>query len=405
MKDSREPFFCYVKDQEPISTQAFEQALRLRQRICALVDDRAEIVDRLGLDPAIHLPQGNWEGSGGLYAAYRTVAAGDYSIINNLRLFSQIFTGFQLHTLSRDRDNPIPLEVPRDVDEQLALLASSPSSDVQRYLNLIAHLPEQLHITPPRTFGEVGWIVNGKLVNHDTLVYLERLALLAESGKLWELRNRTPANRMSWRRPRILEIGGGYGGLAHYLTELIPEARYCIVDIPESLLFSSIYLSTLWPNHANVLVTSETQALGNQDAPGFTFVPNFLFDHFTRQQSEFDLVINTLSMSEMTEPQIHHYCAAIKDLLGQRGVFFEQNQDNRPVGMLDAKSIIATCLPLRLPMSSCVVPSTQGQANLWAAHPVAPYAWRPAVPPPLPRTWKRKVKDFGRKVLQRFGVL
>jgi hypothetical protein len=379
--DNKDVGFCYLKDQKPLSPQAFEKALKLREQIRGLCGNRLEFIRQARLDPDIHLPHGNWEMDSGLYAAYRTVAGGDYAILNNLRLFSQIFTGFQLLSLSPARDLPIPQEVPHGLDRRLALRAASASPDIQYYLDLTGHLPEALHITPPRIFGEIGWVVNGKLINHDTNVYLERLALLAESGKLWELRNRNQvkagAGRPPAERPRILEIGGGYGGLAHYLMQLIPQARYVIVDIPESLLFSSIYLSTLWPDKDNLLLTPDDPGKPGETA-GFTFVPNFLFDRCRTLYSEFDLVINTLSLSEMNQEQIRYYCAGIKELLGKRGVFFEQNQDNRPVGMLDAKSIIAECLPWQVPLRSCVVPATQGQANLWAGHQVPPYAWRPA---------------------------
>ena len=191
--------------------------------------------------------------------------------------------------------------MPTDLDEQLAVKAAEPAPDVNTYLDRTSFLPEVLHISPPNVFGEIGWLVDGKIVNHDTNVYLERIGLLAESGKLWELRNRTPASAAAqnrpWRRPRILEIGGGYGGLAYHLRKLIPDARYYLLDIPESLLFSSIYLSTLWQQDDNVLLTPDNLAELHKDSPGFTFVPNYLFERLSAAGLEFDLVINTLSMS------------------------------------------------------------------------------------------------------------
>src|SRR5262249_19275839 len=154
--------------------------------------------------PEIHLPHGNWELGHGLYGSHAAVMEGDYSIINNLRLFSQIYTGFQLLSFTTGHGMPLPQMVPADLDDRLAKLAASPSGEVSIYLQTTAQLPEALHVTPPNVFGEVGWVVNGKIINHDTNAYLERIALLAASGKLWELRRKT-------LRPRILEIGSGFG--------------------------------------------------------------------------------------------------------------------------------------------------------------------------------------------------
>jgi len=57
-------------------------------------------------------------------------------------------------------------------------------------------------------------------------------------------------------------------------------------------------------------------------------------------------------------------------------VFFEQNQDNRPVGLLDAKAIVAEHFPWFLPVRSQALPLTQGQANLWSGTAVPPRGWQ-----------------------------
>lgn len=368
--------FCFLRDQQSISPEAYRRALAIRDTIRALVASRADYVSQAGLPAEIHLPHANWELGGGLYSAYQTVAEGEYTVINNLRLFSQVFTGFQLMSLARVVNEELPRVVPPDLDRSLAQLASGPAPDVDTYLSLTAYLPDALHITPPNIFGEVGWRVHGKIVNHDSVVYLERVAMLAESGKLWELRNRSPAtaHNRPWKRPRILEIGSGYGGLAHHLRTLIPEARYFLVDIPESLLFSSIYLSTIWEQGDHVVITPDNLGDLHKDTPGFTFVPNYLFGHCRNLGADFDLAINTLSMSEMSEKQIHYYCDGLVEVLGRRGVFFEQNQDNRRHGLLDAKRIISKFFPLCIPLRPPAMQTTQGEPHLWAVDALEPYA-------------------------------
>jgi len=372
-----------MKDQEPLTQEAFQKALQLRDDIRGLLEGRMSYLQYKGLDPAIHLPSANWGLEEGLHGLYRTVLAGDYSVLNNLRLFTQIFTGFQLISQSGGEGLPLPGEVPPDLDERLLALVRRAGSrlppEVKRYLETVRHLPRVLHITPPQTLGEVGWLVDGKIINHDTDAYLERILLLAECGILWKLRHRRPAkgSRLEGvERPLILEIGSGYGGLAYHLKKLLPRARYVLVDIPESLVMSSLYLSTLFPYEDNVLITPANIGDLRKETGGFTFVPNYLFDECTAAGLEFDLAINTLSMSEMSEKQVRYYCAGLAGLLGDKGVFFEQNRDTRFRGYLDARRFIADCLPFCLPLHSPFRQLHQGAAHLWAARPVPPFLWR-----------------------------
>ena len=366
--------FCNLKDQKPISQEAYQQARRLCDRVGSLIAGRQDFLRNRRRSPEIHLPHADWQPGGKRYDGYRAVMEGDFAVINNLRLFSQAFTGHPLLSLSSG-------PVPPDADDRLTERAAGPSPEVDAYVEMVAHLPEILHITPPNVFGEVGWIVNGKIVNPDATIHLERIALLAESGKLWELRNRTleltAARKRPWARPRVLEIGAGYGGLAHHLMTLVPQARYFLVDVPESLLFAAVYLSTLWPESDNVLITPDNLPDLAKDTPGFTFVPNFLFDDCCAGGAAFDLVIKTQSMSDMTEKQVRYYCKGVSRLLGRRGVFFEQNPVNGADGALDVKSVFANFFRLGLPLRSPAAPATQGPAHLWADAPVKPFAWLP----------------------------
>ena len=170
------------------------------------------------------------------------------------------------------------------------------------------------------------------------------------------------------RAPRILEIGGGYGGLAHHLKTLLPEAHYYIVDLPESLAFSAIYLSILWQHQTNTLLEPENVgSMLAREAPGFTFVPNYLFPALAASGEKFDLVINSLSMSEMNVKQVREYAAAIAEMLEPTGVFFEQNQDNRKFGHLNACEVIAESFPMPRRLTGLFVPCglSEGAPHLW----------------------------------------
>ncbi len=86
----------------------------------------------------------------------------------------------------------------------------------------------------PNILGECGWWIDSALVNADVVDYQERINLIDNGGLI---------DRLSDKRPRILEIGGGYGALCSALTSIFSPSQYVICDLPESLLFSGLYLS------------------------------------------------------------------------------------------------------------------------------------------------------------------
>ena len=83
-----------------------------------------------------------------------------------------------------------------------------------------------------------------------------------------------------------------------------------------------------------------------------------------------DLAINTLSMSEMSELQVRGYCNGISRMIGRTGNFFEQNQDNRHLGMIRACDVIAPHFRRRANAQGWWQarrePLTQGRANVWS---------------------------------------
>jgi hypothetical protein len=273
--------------------------------------------------PAEHLPAGNWRLEQPFYARLDRLLNGQE--FDRLRLWSTHFTGWPLYSFGNG-EAVTPESSAEAIDANLArsqLLDRYP----RRWHGMCAELPVSFQIGPPAKFGEIGarvYVASREVVvNQDTLAYFERLTLMRPGGLL-EL-----------EQPNIVEIGGGFGGLAYYLVTGLHGCRYTIVDLPESLLFSAIYL----PIVLNIDLECEERADGSLHIGQLRFVPNFSAPNaFDRGV---DLAINTLSMAEMTEPQVRSYCAMLRPALGARGVFFEQNHDNRHLGMLEVSSIIA----------------------------------------------------------------
>lgn len=385
--------FVYLRDQQPLDAADWAVARTVLAHVRHIHDVRPERIEALGLDKEVWLPAANWQSE--RQAAHRNSwALFEPQNLPLLRILSHHFTGYWLGWLGQPHD-AVPGEPPEQIDERLATLEKTADNRLAAYFSKTCGLPDYLHISPPARFGEVGWQCQGKLINHDTVAYLERVALLFYAGLLSKT---SPISLLEMPHPRILEIGGGYGGLAHHIKQLLPRCRYTIVDLPESLAFSSAYLSVLHQREDNQFGA----ATALHPSRGFSFVPNYEFPALVESGAAFDLVINTLSLSEMSVPQIRAYCAGIQRLIGQDGFFFEQNQNNHHLGLQFAPDIVQEYFYHRLDLGAPQLhhekagpdrgPASrgsaavleQGFASVWANRPIPPVEKDPRafLPPP-----------------------
>jgi hypothetical protein len=357
-----------LQDQRSLTAEELARADSIIDWIERIIEARPGYLKQHRLNEEIHFPQAIWalDQGAGLYDGFRAVLSRDPRILNYLRLWSQQFTGYRLFSMefAKSRPFPHPDEIGAAADRRLAAFEAAPDCWVGRYLRLAAKLPPALRVAPPRQLGEIGWNVDGRTVSYDSYVYLERIAILHERGVLDRLRQIAAEGRT----PYVIEIGGGYGGLAYYLANLIPQLRIVIVDIPESLIFSSLYLSLSLLHGTHIYASpNEPAHTFLSDTPGCSFVPNYLFDGLFDTESRFDLAINTLSMSEMDAAQVEYYCLGLGHLLSDDGIFFEQNQSNARIGRLDAQTLIGRHFGRRQDVRSRLVGSlTQGTAHLWS---------------------------------------
>lgn len=122
---------------------------------------------------------------------------------------------------------------------------------------------------------------------------------------------------------RILDIGGGYGGLAGKLAKLYPSAKISLIDTPEGNLLQTFYLHKLFPD-SDIAITSESLEAPNGFDAKFSIMPirqfGLLFNY------EWDLIINTRSMQEMDPEDITLYFDLIQKKLRHCGLFYNANQ-------------------------------------------------------------------------------
>jgi putative sugar O-methyltransferase len=123
--------------------------------------------------------------------------------------------------------------------------------------------------------------------------------------------------------PVVIEIGGGFGGLAYHLLRCRPSIKYISFDLPENLLIQTYYLSCLFPD-ARIAVYQESGhplTLKELDNYDIVLLPNFEFERTDSLIA--DLIINVRSLSEMSYDTIAEYFAQI-DRVG-RLFFFHEN--------------------------------------------------------------------------------
>ena len=119
----------------------------------------------------------------------------------------------------------------------------------------------------------------------------------------------------------ILEIGGGYGGLAVKLRRQWPLARYVIVDLEEAQVLQSYYLDACERTQAGQLPdgTPSLHSLGCIDLVGVDQLQSI-------EQQSWDLVINMRSMQEMDPPEIARYFRFLQSTVRIGGIFYNVNR-------------------------------------------------------------------------------
>lgn len=183
---------------------------------------------------------------------------------------------------------------------------------------LTADLPPELVLNEPE--GGIGHrYPDGRFISSDIVRFQRVVRTLHQRGVLGRLPGRST----------VLEIGGGYGGLALHLRRILRGGPYIIVDLPETLLFSATYLAQEAPDRRLYLYgASDYQAvLADPHAWDFILLPNHRLDELSDMR--FDLVLNVESLQEMTNAQVESYLAFIQRTCV--GTFYSWNMRRNPI--------------------------------------------------------------------------
>lgn len=130
-------------------------------------------------------------------------------------------------------------------------------------------------------------------ISHDLLRYLGVISDLIDAGLL---DRDTPK--------AVVEIGGGYGGLARAHLTYNSKISYFICDLEETIFFSAVYLSKHFGAHKVHLVENILKSSDIEHGHVY-IVPQSKIEYLDELQ--FDYAISQQSLQEMTRKQVERY--------------------------------------------------------------------------------------------------
>jgi hypothetical protein len=337
----------------------------------AIVEADSYIIDRK-IPTHIFKPQNQWAD----LIVEGWIPGTSFNNLNWTRILSP-FTGYHLlyldrldhgrrfsqpyppEVLDRIQQENLPDDLP-DLMERYIYHNERLAWVVPQFFHSIRNLPSDLIVSVPPRGGEIGAMINGRIINCDSLQVQARVNSMHSSGVMDLLREK--AERRG--RVRVLEIGAGYGALAHAMSSLFRDRiDYVMVDLPSVLHYPATYL-TLAGLPVEV-ITPENVA--DADAGGsHRLVPNYLLPEIEESLGSFDLVVNTMSMNEMSESQVWYYANLINRLLASDGVFYEENAVSIKEH-IDCRVVFAQTFRFRRRVQSFHVAAGLADPNVWAS--------------------------------------
>ena len=108
--------------------------------------------------------------------------------------------------------------------------------------------------------------------------------------------------------PVILELGGGFGGLAYYCLRDISKVKYICVDLPENAALQAYYLKSYFPEK-KIRLFGEKFDSTDFDA---LIIPNYGISSI--EENSVDLSFNSYSLAEMGRDTMENYVKLISKI-------------------------------------------------------------------------------------------
>jgi hypothetical protein len=136
--------------------------------------------------------------------------------------------------------------------------------------------------------------------------------------------------RTGARRLAAIEIGPGTGLLALAIKQLLPNSAFVLVDLPETLAFSSIFLTMVSPDTRFLFLDGFERNPDSWKECDFTLITPEAARRLP--PASIDLALNTDSMQEMELPAIRDYFTRLRRLLRPPALFYSSNRVEKFIG-------------------------------------------------------------------------
>jgi len=111
-------------------------------------------------------------------------------------------------------------------------------------------------------------------------------------------------------RKVVVEIGGGYGGLAYFLNKTIENFTYIDFDLPENMALTAYYVMNSFPGKKVLLYGEGELTEENINRYDIIIMPNFEIKKLPSQK--INLAFNSYSLAEMSAETINVYIPELK---------------------------------------------------------------------------------------------
>lgn len=140
-------------------------------------------------------------------------------------------------------------------------------------------------------------------------VYIEGALVTARAEFQHYCANRV-ASQLESKFSTVVEIGGGFGGMAYYLLRDQPKIKYLDFDLPESIALTTYYLMKAFP-HKNFLLFGE-KPLTNEAIAAADIMLMPLFEMKRLQAATVDVTFSSHAMTDAEHQRTirRHGCAA-----------------------------------------------------------------------------------------------
>jgi hypothetical protein len=124
----------------------------------------------------------------------------------------------------------------------------------------------------------------------------------------------------------VIEIGGGFGGMAYYLLRDFPKVRYTNFDLPETIALASYYLIKAFPERTFALYG---EACEEADV---SLMPLWAMDDAKEKQA--DVTFSSHAMSDLAPQSADHYLETIERITRNQFLVIGVERPGQPFARL-----------------------------------------------------------------------